>query len=97
MNLHLLDGRGPAIPLQSVYCGAKFAVGGVTDLLRSELLHGSVKVHLTMVHLPVVNTPQFDWALNKMDRWPKPVPPPFQPEVAARAIVFAALHRRREV
>jgi short-subunit dehydrogenase len=86
-----------AIPLQSVYCGAKFAVRGFTDSLRSELLHDGVNVRLTMVHLPAVNTPQFDWALNKMDRRPQPVPPIFQPEVAARAIVFAAFHPRREV
>jgi len=86
-----------AIPLQSAYCGAKFAVRGFTDSLRTELLHDGVDVHLTMVHLPALNTPQFDWALNKMDRRPQPVPPIFQPEVAARAIVFAAFHRRREV
>ncbi len=86
-----------AIPLQSVYCGAKFAVRGFTDSLRSELLHDGVNVHLTMVHLPAVNTPQFDWALNKMPQRPQPVPPIFQPEVPARAIVFAAFHHRREV
>jgi short-subunit dehydrogenase len=86
-----------AIPLQSVYCGAKYAVRGFTDALRSELLHDGVKVHLTMVHLPAVNTPQFDWARNKMRRRPQPVPPIFEPEVAARAIYFAATHRRREV
>jgi short-subunit dehydrogenase len=86
-----------AIPLQSVYCGAKFAVRGFTDSLRSELLHDGVNVRLTMVHLPAVNTPQFDWALNKMERRPQPVAPIFQPEVAARAIVFAAFNPRREV
>jgi len=86
-----------AIPLQSVYCGAKFAVRGFTDSLRTELLHDGVNVHLTMVHLPAVNTPQFDWALNKMEKRPQPVPPIFQPEVPARAIVFAAFHHRREV
>ena len=86
-----------AIPLQSVYCGAKFAVRGFTDSLRSELLHDGVNVHLTMVHLPAVNTPQFDWALNKMGKRPQPVPPIFQPEVPARAIVFAAFNHRREV
>jgi hypothetical protein len=85
-----------AIPLQSAYCGAKFAVRGFTDSLRTELLHDGVDVHLTMVHLPAVNTPQFDWAL-KMERRPQPVPPIFQPEVPARAIVFAAFHNRREV
>ena len=86
-----------AIPLQSAYCGAKFAVRGFTDSLRTELLHDGVNVHLTMVHLPAVNTPQFDWALNKMEKRPQPVPPIFQPEVPARAIVFAAFHHRREV
>ena len=86
-----------AIPLQSAYCGAKFAVRGFTDSLRTELLHDGVNVHLTMVHLPAVNTPQFDWALNKMGKRPQPVPPIFQPEVPARAIVFAAFHHRREV
>ncbi len=86
-----------SVPLQSVYCGAKFAVRGFTDSLRSELIHDRVNVHLTMVHLPAVNTPQFDWALNKMGHRAMPVPPIYQPEVAARAILFAATHRRREV
>jgi short-subunit dehydrogenase len=86
-----------AIPLQSAYCGAKYAVRGFTDALRSELLHDGINVHLTMVHLPAVNTPQFDWALNKMGGRPQPVPPIFQPEVPARAIVFAAFHHRREI
>ena len=86
-----------AIPLQSAYCAAKFAVRGFTDALRSELLHDGLRVHVTMVQLPALNTPQFDWALNKMKRRPQPVPPIFQPEVAARAILFAATHRRREV
>ncbi len=86
-----------AIPLQSAYCAAKFAVRGFTDALRSELLHDGLNVHVTMVQLPALNTPQFDWALNKMKRRPKPVPPIFEPEVAARAILFAATHRRREV
>jgi short-subunit dehydrogenase len=86
-----------AIPLQAAYCGAKFAVRGFTDSLRSEIMHDGLRVHLTMVHLPAVNTPQFDWALNKTGREAQPVPPIFQPEVAARAIYFAARHRRREV
>ncbi len=87
-----------AIPLQSVYCGAKYAVRGFTDSLRTELMHDKSAVRLVMVHLPAVNTPQFDWALNKMGRRAQPVPPIFQPEVPARAIVDAALHpRRREV
>jgi NAD(P)-dependent dehydrogenase (short-subunit alcohol dehydrogenase family) len=86
-----------AIPLQSAYCGAKYAIRGFTDSLRCELLHDDSRIHLTMVHLPAMNTPQFDWARNRMGRAPQPVPPAFQPEVAARAIVFAAFHRRREV
>jgi short-subunit dehydrogenase len=87
-----------AIPLQSVYCGAKFAVRGFTDALRSELIHDKSAICLVMVHLPAVNTPQFDWALNKTGRRAQPVPPIFQPEVPARAIVDAALDPRgREV
>ncbi|HZK92209.1 MAG TPA: SDR family oxidoreductase [Stellaceae bacterium] len=87
-----------AIPLQSVYCGAKFAVRGFSDSLRTELIHDGSAVRLVMVHLPAINTPQFDWALNKMGKRPQPVPPIFQPEVPARAIVDAGLHpRRREV
>lgn len=81
-----------AIPLQSVYCGAKFAVRGFTDALRSELIHDRSKVRLMMVHLPAVNTPQFDWALNKTGRQTQPLPPIFQPEVPARAIYHAARH-----
>ena len=86
-----------AIPLQSAYCGAKFAIRGFTDSLRSELLHERSRVHLTMVQMPALNTPQFDWARNKMGKRPQPVPPIFQPEVAAEAIVYAAHHRRREL
>ena len=86
-----------SVPLQSVYCGAKFAIRGFTDSLRSEIIHDKIDVHLTMVDLPAVNTPQFDWALNKMGEKAKPVAPIFQPEVAARAIYFAATHRRRDV
>ena len=87
-----------AIPLQSVYCGAKYAVRGFTDSLRTELLHDKSAVRLVMAHLPAVNTPQFDWALNKTGKRPQPMPPIFQPEVPARAIVDAALHpRSREV
>ena len=86
-----------SVPLQSIYCGAKFAIRGFTDALRSELIHDRLDVHLTMVDLPAVNTPQFDWALNKMGRKAKPVAPIYQPEVPARAIFFAATHRRREV
>lgn len=86
-----------AIPLQAPYCGAKFAIRGFTDALRSELTHKRSRVHLTMVQMPALNTPQFDWGRNKLPQRPQPVPPIFQPEVAARAIVFAAGARRREV
>jgi short-subunit dehydrogenase len=86
-----------AIPLQSAYCGAKFAIRGFTDSLRSELIHDGVDVNLVMVQMPALNTPQFDWARNKMSRRPQPVPPIFQPEIAADAIVYAAHSRRREV
>ena len=86
-----------AIPLQSAYCGAKHAIRGFTDALRCELLHDHSRVHLTMVQMPALNTPQFDWAENRMPHAPQPVAPVFQPEVAARAIVWAATHRRREV
>jgi short-subunit dehydrogenase len=86
-----------SIPLQSVYCGAKHAILGFTASLRSELLHEKSGVHVTMVQMPALNTPQFDWARNKTGHRPQPVPPIFQPEVAAEAIVFAAHARRREV
>jgi len=86
-----------SVPLQSIYCGAKFAIRGFTDALRSEIIHDKLDVHLTMVDLPAVNTPQFDWALNKMGDKAQPVPPIYQPEVPARAIFFAATHRRRQV
>jgi len=86
-----------SIPLQAVYCGAKAAIRGFTDSLRTELIHDRANIHLTMVHLPAVNTPQFDWALNRMGKVAQPVPPIYQPEVPARAIVFAATHRRREI
>ncbi|MBZ0236982.1 MAG: SDR family oxidoreductase, partial [Deltaproteobacteria bacterium] len=86
-----------AIPLQAAYCGAKHAIVGFTDALRSELLHDGVPIALTMVQLPAVNTPQFDWCCNKMGHAAQPVPPIFQPEIAADAIHFAAHHPRREV
>jgi NAD(P)-dependent dehydrogenase (short-subunit alcohol dehydrogenase family) len=86
-----------AIPLQSPYCGAKHAVRGFTDALRSELLHDSSQVRLTTVHLPALNTPQFEWCKTRMPRHPQPVPPVFQPEVAAEAIVWAAQNHPREV
>ena len=86
-----------SVPLQSVYCGAKSAIRGFTDSLRSELIHDKAGIQLTMVHLPAVNTPQFGWALNKMGRKSMPVPPVYQPELPAKAILFAARHRRREI
>jgi NAD(P)-dependent dehydrogenase (short-subunit alcohol dehydrogenase family) len=79
-----------AIPLQSIYCAAKFAVRGFTNSLRTELIHDNSAINLVMVHLPAVNTPQFDWALNKTGQRAQPVPPIFQPEVPARAIAYAA-------
>lgn len=86
-----------SIPLQAPYCGAKHAIRGFTDSLRSELIHDGSHIHLTMVQLPAMNTPQFSWCRTRLPRHPQPVPPIFQPEVAARAIVWAATHRRREV
>lgn len=86
-----------SVPLQAAYCGAKAAIRGFTDSLRSELIHDKKNIQLTMVDLPAVNTPQFDWARNKMSKKARPVAPVFQPQVAARAIWFAATHKRREV
>ncbi len=85
-----------AIPLQAAYCGAKFAIRGFTNSLRTELMHENSGIHVTMVHLPAVNTPQFDWARTHMERQPRPVAPVFEPEVAAAAIYKAAHERRRE-
>lgn len=86
-----------SVPLQSIYCGAKFAIRGFLDSLRSELYHDNINIALTEVDLPAVNTPQFDWARNKMGYKAKPVPPIFQPEVPARAIYFGAFHPRRHI
>jgi len=86
-----------AIPLQSAYCAAKFAIRGFTDSLRCELIHDGSQVRLTMVQLPAHNTPQFDWSRNKMSRRPQPVPPIHTPEVAARAILRAADQAPREL
>ncbi len=85
------------IPLQTPYCGAKHAIQGFTESLRSELIHDGIDVHLTMVQLPALNTPQFEWSRAKLPHKPQPVPPIYAPEVAARAIVWAARHRRREL
>jgi len=84
------------IPLQAAYCGAKHAIRGFTDSLRSELMHEGSGIAITMVQLPAVNTPQFDWARNHLPRQPRPVAPVIQPEVAARAIFKAAIGRQRE-
>lgn len=86
-----------AIPLQSAYSGAKHAVQGFTEGLRTELLHDNSKIKLTMVHLPALNTPQFSWVRTSLPNEPQPVPPIYQPEVAARAIVWAAQQHRREI
>jgi short-subunit dehydrogenase len=86
-----------SIPLQASYCGAKHAIRGFTDTVRTELIHDRSKVHITMVQMPAMNTPQFDWCRTRMPRHPQPVPPIYNPEVAARAVYWAAHHRRREV
>ncbi len=86
-----------SIPLQSAYCAAKAAIRGFTDSLRSELIHERSRVHITMVQMPGLNTPQFEWGRSKMPRRARPVAPVYQPEVAAEAIVWSARHRRREL
>ena len=86
-----------AIPLQAAYCGAKHALEGFTESLRCELLHDRSGVRVTSVHLPAVNTPQFDWVRSRLPGRPQPVPPIFQPEVAADAVVWAAEHAPREL
>jgi short-subunit dehydrogenase len=86
-----------AIPLQSAYCGAKFAIRGFTDSVRTELMHDRSNVHITMVQMPGLNTPQFNQARTTLPNHPQPVPPIYQPEVAADAIYWAAHQRRREV
>jgi NAD(P)-dependent dehydrogenase (short-subunit alcohol dehydrogenase family) len=85
------------IPLQAAYCGAKHALEGFLDSLRTELLHDGSNVRVTAVELPALNTPQFSWGRTKMPLQPQPVPPIFQPEVAAEAIVWAARNHRREL
>ncbi len=85
-----------AIPLQATYCGAKHAIKGFTEALRCELLHDRSAVRVTMVHLPGLNTPQFDRVETTLARQPQPVPPVYQPEVAARAVLRAVEHPRRE-
>jgi NAD(P)-dependent dehydrogenase (short-subunit alcohol dehydrogenase family) len=81
-----------SIPLQSAYCGAKHAINGFTESVRVELLHDHSNVHITTAQMPAVNTPQFSWVRSRLPRHPQPVPPIYQPEVAAQGIVFAADH-----
>ena len=85
-----------AIPLQSAYCGAKHAINGFTESLRCELLHEGSGVQVTLVQMPAVNTPQFSWVRSRLPRNPQPVPPIYEPEVAARGVVFAADHPGRK-
>ncbi|MFF7158922.1 SDR family oxidoreductase [Streptomyces sp. NPDC008139] len=85
-----------SIPLQSAYCGAKHAVNGFTSSVRTELMHNGSKVRITLVQMPAVNTPQFSWVLSRLPRHPQPVPPIYQPEVAARAVLHAADHPGRK-
>ncbi len=84
-----------SIPLQSAYCGAKHAIQGFHESLRVELMHERSNVHVTMVQMPAVNTPQFSWVLSRMPDHAQPVPPIYQPEVAASAVLFAADHPKR--
>jgi NAD(P)-dependent dehydrogenase (short-subunit alcohol dehydrogenase family) len=86
-----------AIPLQAAYCGAKHAMKGFTESLRCELLHEGSGVRVTMVQLPALNTPQFDWVRSRLPRQPQPVPPIYEPEVAAAGIVYAAEHAPKEL
>lgn len=83
------------IPLQTAYCGAKHAIQGFHEALRCELLHDRSNIHVTMVQMPAVNTPQFSWVLSRLPRQAQPVPPIYQPEVAAAAVVYAAAHPHR--
>jgi NAD(P)-dependent dehydrogenase (short-subunit alcohol dehydrogenase family) len=83
------------IPLQTAYCGAKHAIQGFHEALRCELLHDRSNVHVTMVQMPAVNTPQFSWVLSRLPHHAQPVPPIYQPELAARAVLHAADHPRR--
>jgi short-subunit dehydrogenase len=85
------------IPLQAAYCASKHAIQGFMDSLRAELIHDQSRIVATMVQMPALNTPQFDWCRNKLGRKPQPVPPIYQPEIAAEAIVFASRTNRREI
>jgi len=85
-----------SIPLQSAYCGAKHGINGFTESLRCELMHEQSGVRVTVVQMPAVNTPQFSWVLSRLPRHPQPVPPIYQPEVAARGVLYAADHPGRK-
>jgi hypothetical protein len=85
------------IPLQSVYCGSKHAIQGFTEAVRCELLHDRSNVRLTIVEMPALNTLQFEWVESRLPKKPMPVPPIYEPEVAAEAIVWAANHDRRQL
>jgi short-subunit dehydrogenase len=85
------------IPLQAAYCGAKHAIQGFTESLRAELYHDGSQVWITMVQMPALNTPQFNWSRSRMPHKAQPVPPIYQPEVAAEAIIWSAYHQRREL
>jgi short-subunit dehydrogenase len=85
------------IPLQAAYCASKHAIQGFMDSLRSELIHDKSGVQVTMVQMPAMNTPQFDWVKSRLRNKAQPVPPIYQPEVGAKAVVYASRHRRREI
>ncbi len=85
------------IPLQAAYCASKHAIQGFMDSLRCELIHDKSQVRVTMVQMPAMNTPQFDWVKSRLPKKAQPVPPIFQPDVAAEAIVYASHHDRREI
>jgi len=87
---------GRSIPLQSAYCGAKHAVNGFTESLRTELMHEHSNIRVTVAQMPAVNTPQFSWVLSRLPNHPQPVPPIYQPELAARGVLFAADHPQRK-
>jgi short-subunit dehydrogenase len=85
------------IPLQAAYCASKHAIQGFVDSLRSELIHDKSRVRVTMIQMPAMNTPQFDWVKSRLQRKAQPVPPIYQPEVGAEAVVYASRHARREI
>ena len=85
------------IPLQAAYCASKHAIQGFMDSLRCELIHDKSRVRVTMVQMPAMNTPQFDWCKSRLPKRAQPVPPIFQPDVAAEAVVYASHHNRREI